>query len=223
MGREGIIKTDANLIFLTISGVFIGCLVCSNLIFQKFFTVNIFSLSLEVSVGIIPYPITFLCTDIISEIYGKTRANQVVVAGFITNIFILGVISIANWVDATSWSPIDDKTFNKVFGLFPPAVIASLLAYLVAQFVDIRLFHFWKDLTRGRYLWVRNNFSTIFSQIIDTCLLLGVLCFFGVVSWDRVGDLFTNSLIYKILFALADTPFFYLSVWLLNPQFFREK
>lgn len=209
-------------IFLIISGIFIGCLICSNLIIQKFFIANFLFFNFVLSVGIIPYPITFLCTDLISEIYGKNKANQVVIAGFISSLFILLIMTIANMVEAVSWSPVNQETFNQVFGLFTPAVIASLLAYLVAQFIDIRVFHFWKNLTEGKHLWLRNNGSTIFSQLIDTSLVLLVLCVFGVVGWDKFNDLFLNGFTFKLIFALADTPFFYLGVWFIQASSIRE-
>jgi uncharacterized integral membrane protein (TIGR00697 family) len=212
--------TDSNeQMFLILSSIFVGCLVCSNLILQKFFTVSLWGLTnVELSVGIIPYPITFLCTDLISEIYGRKKADQLVIAGFVTSLVILIIVSIANFVPATEWSAVDEQTFNQVFGLFTPAVIASLLAYLTAQFIDIRLFHFWKNLTQGKHLWLRNNGSTIISQIIDTSLVLAVLCFFQVIAWDKFSLLFVNAFIFKLVFALLDTPFFYLGVWLLQPQ-----
>ena len=179
-------------IFLILSSIFVGCLVCSNLILQKFFTLSIFNLTyLELSVGIIPYPITFLCTDLICEVYGRKKADQLVIAGFFASLVILIIVSIANWLPATEWSAVNGETFNQVFGLFTPAVIASLFAYLIAQFIDIRLFHFWKRLTNGKYLWLRNNGSTIFSQIIDTSLVLLVLCFFQVIAWDKFTLLFS--------------------------------
>jgi uncharacterized integral membrane protein (TIGR00697 family) len=210
-------------IFLIIAGIFIACLICSNLILQKFFTWSFLGLyNFEISVGIIPYPITFLCTDLISEIYGKKRADQVVIAGFIGSLFILILMLIANNVPATLWSPVDQTTFSQVFGLFAPAIIASMFAYLTAQFIDIRLFHFWKDLTQGKHLWLRNNGSTIVSQLIDTSSVLLILCFFGVISWDKFSVLLQNGFMFKVLFALGDTPFFYLGVWFLNKQFNSE-
>ena len=209
---------------LILSSIFVGCLICSNLILQKFFTVSVLGIPhVELSVGIIPYPITFLCTDLISEIYGRKKADQLVIAGFITSLVILIIVSIANFLPATEWSTVDEKTFNQVFGLFTPAVIASLLAYLTAQFVDIRLFHFWKNLTQGKYLWLRNNGSTIISQIIDTSLVLFVLCFFQVISWDKFNFLFINAFMFKLVFALFDTPFFYLGVWLIKPEILTIK
>ena len=172
--------------------------------------------------GIIPYPVTFLCTDLISEIYGRKKADQLVIAGVVTSLVILIIVSIANFLPATQWSAVNGETFNQVFGLFTPALIASLLAYLTAQFIDIRLFHFWKNLTNGKYLWLRNNGSTILSQIIDTSLVLFVLCFFDVISWDKFTFLFINGFIFKFFFALCDTPFFYLGVWLIDPKVFSQ-
>jgi uncharacterized integral membrane protein (TIGR00697 family) len=207
-------------VFLILAGIFIACLICSNLILQKFFTWSIFGFyKFELSVGIIPYPITFLCTDLISEIYGKKKADQVVIAGFIGSLFILIIMVIANRVPATLWSPVEQQTFSQVFGLFAPAVISSMFAYLTAQFIDIRIFHFWKNLTNGKYLWLRNNGSTIVSQLIDTSSVLFILCFFGVIPWNKFSLLLQNGFIFKVLFALCDTPFFYLGVWFLNKKF----
>ena len=73
---------------------------------------------------------------------------------------------IAQLVPATHWSPVNDEVFTNVFGLYGPAVFASMTAYLTAQFIDIRIFHFWKKLTKGKHLWLRNNGSTIFSQLV---------------------------------------------------------
>ncbi len=209
-------------IFLILVSIFIACLICSNLIFQKFFTFSFFNLNLELSVGIIPYPITFLCTDLISEIYGEGKANQLVIAGFVSSLVILIIISIANYLPATEWSTVDQVTFNQVFGSFTPAVIASLIAYLTAQLIDIRLFHFWKNLTKGKYLWLRNNGSTIVSQIIDTGLVLLIIGLFGVITIDKLPSLFINGFLFKLFFALFDTPFFYLGVWLIKPDSFKK-
>ena len=115
--------------------MFIAALVSCNLIFQKFFSWSPFGLyTFEISVGIIPYPITFLVTDIISEIYGRKKANQVVMAGLFASVFVLGIVMVAESVAATSWSPVDDGTFSKVFGLTGVAVGASMLAYLLALY-----------------------------------------------------------------------------------------
>ena len=211
-------------LYLILTGIFISSLVSCNLIFQKFFQLDIWipfygSYTFQQSVGLLPYPITFLVTDIISEIYGKKKANQVVLSGLIASIFMLIVVTVSGKVLATSWSPVDNNTFNQVFGLSGAAVFASMIAYLFAQLIDVRLFHFWKKLTKGRHLWLRNNASTIFSQCIDTFSVLFLLCYFGALPWDKLNVLFINGFLFKICFAALDTPLFYLSTYMLRKYF----
>ncbi len=210
-------------LYLVLAGIFIASLVSANLIFQKFFTWTPFGLyTFEMSVGILPYPITFLCTDLISELYGRKKADQVVVAGFAASIFVLLVVGIADMVPQTEWSPIGSETFHSVFGLFGPAVFASMAAYLSAQIIDIRVFHFWKRLTKGKHLWLRNNGSTIVSQLIDTSAVLILLCSSGVIEWSKFFTLFQAGFLFKVLVALADTPLFYLGVYALKDKVQKE-
>lgn len=217
----------ADRLYLILGGIFIASLVSSNLIFQKFFTWTAWlpfygDYTFEISVGILPYPITFLVTDIICEIYGRKKADQIVVSGFVASMFIMAVIFIADLATATTWSPINDHTFHKVFGLFGPAIFASMAAYLTAQFIDIRIFHFWKKLTNGKHLWLRNNGSTILSQLVDTSAVLLLLCSFGVIDWDKFGILLINGFLFKMLVALVDTPLFYLFSGFLRQRFKLE-
>lgn len=208
----------AQQIYLYLAALFITSLVVSNLIFQKFFYWYPFQSTLfgsqlfELSVGILPYPITFLITDLISEIYGKEKANQVVVAGIFASFFSMAILLMADAVPAMDSSPIDDNTFKKVFSLSPLAVLASMLAYLVAQFIDIRIYHFWKQLTGGRMLWLRNNFSTFSSQFLDTFLVVGLLSIFKILPWDLFWGLVLSGFLFKVLVALLDTPLLYLLV-----------
>ena len=207
-------------IYLILASIFIASLVVSNLIFQKFFSWDFFGIyTFEISVGILPYPITFLVTDIISEIYGKKKANQVVIAGIFASAFSLLIVMISDVAPATEWSPVNNKLFHKVFGLSGLAVFASMMAYLVAQFVDIRIYHFWKKKTQGRHLWLRNNFSTISSQFLDTFSVLFLLCSFGVIEWSLFGALLLSGFLYKLLIALLDTPILYFFVYLFRKQF----
>jgi len=213
-------------IYLYLGALFITSLVVSNLIFQKFFywrpfgEINVFGSSLfEVSVGILPYPITFLITDLISEIYGKKKANQVVTAGIFASVFSMGIIYVAKIVPAIESSPIDDGTFTKVFGLSPLGVLASMLAYLFAQYIDISIYHFWKKLTHGKYLWLRNNFSTFSSQFVDTFTVVGLLCIFGVIPWDLFYGLLVSGFLFKVFIAFLDTPLLYLCVYLMRKRF----
>ena len=215
----------ARKIYLYLAGLFITSLVVSNLIFQKFFywypfDIEIFDNKLfELSVGILPYPITFLITDLISEIYGKKKAIQVVVAGIFASFFSIILLLVADSLPTIENSPIKDTVFKEVFSMTPLAVIASMLAYLSAQLVDIKIFHFWKNLTKGKLLWLRNNFSTFSSQFIDSSLVIGLLCSFNIISWDLFWGLVLSAVIFKILIAIIDTPILYFFVWLLRKKF----
>ena len=203
--------------YLILAGIFIASLVSCNLIFQKFFTWSPFGLyTFELSVGILPYPITFLVTDLISELYGKKKADQVVVSGLIASVFVMGVVLLANYVPNTSWSPVNSELFEKVFGLQGPAVFASMIAYLSAQFIDVRVFHFWKKLTKGKHLWLRNNGSTFVSQFVDTAAVLILLCSAGAIEWSRFLPLLENGFLFKIMVALIDTPIIYGVIHLLK-------
>lgn len=218
-------KLAAQRIYFLLAALFITSLVVSNLIFQKFFYwypfhIEIFGTKLfEISVGILPYPITFLITDLISEIYGKKRANDVVVVGIFASLFSLLIVLISNHVPATGWSPVDNPLFSKVFGNTAIAVTASMMAYLFAQFIDIQIFHFWKRVTKGKHLWLRNNFSTFSSQLVDTLTILLLLCYFGIIEWDKFYGLLISGFLFKVFIAMCDTPFLYFGVYLFKKRF----
>lgn len=212
--------------YLYLGALFITALVVSNLIFQKFFywkpfgDVEVFGARLfEISVGILPYPVTFLITDLISEIYGRKKANQVVVAGIFASFFSMGIVLLGNMVPAIDQSPVDDVLYSKVFALSPIAVLASMLAYLLAQFVDIRIYHFWKGYTGGKHLWLRNNFSTFTSQFIDTFTVVSLLCLFQVLPWSMFYGLLISGFVFKVMVAAVDTPFLYFFVYVFRRRF----
>ena len=218
-------KLLAQKIYLVLGSLFITSLVVSNLIFQKFFywhpfEINIFGEKLfELSVGILPYPITFLITDLISEIYGKKRANAIVTVGIFASIVSILIIYVANSVPAIEASPVSNELFSTVFGSTVIAVFASMLSYLFAQYVDIHIYHFWKGLTKGKMLWLRNNFSTFFSQFLDTFTIILLLCLSNVLMWDQFLGLLLSGFIFKVAIALIDTPFLYLGVYMFRKRF----
>ena len=215
----------ANNIYLILAGLFITSLIASNLIFTKIFywypfDINLMGVKLfELSVGILPYPLTFLITDLISEIYGRKKADQVVIAGIFASIFSVGLIFISSQVPAIEGSPIDDTTFNSVFLNAPLAVLASMLTYLFAQFIDIRIYHIWKKLTKGKHLWLRNNFSTFTSQFVDTFTIVSLLIVFGILPQDKFLVLILSGFLFKVIVAILDTPLLYLFVWMFRNKF----
>lgn len=213
--------------YLALAAVFIAALVACNLIFQKFFAVPLplpgVDYTIIQSVGLLAYPLTFLVTDLISELYGARRANQVVLAGLFASVFTTVLIEIADAAPSADFGA-GDVAFHDMFAASKVAVFASMMAYLVGQFIDIRVFHFWRRLTRGRHLWLRNNGSTFVSQTFDTLVVNGILAGFGVagIGWHNLPQLVVDALIFKWIFALLDTPFFYLGVFILRRRFPRQ-
>ena len=162
MARDDYIYTSLCVLFSVL-------LVMGNLIYQKFVFLPIFSFhTFELSVGSILYPLTFLVTDLITEFYGKEKANFCVRLGIFMNIFIACIIASIDQLGATNWSKIDDATFHKVFGLYSVAFIGSIVACYTAQIVDIRLYLWIRKITKGKWLWARNNGSTAVSLFVDT-------------------------------------------------------
>jgi len=207
-------------LFLFLSGIFMTSLVLGNIIGTTKF-VNIFGLI--VPAGVLAYPFTFLATDLICELYGKKRAQTLVWVGFAMNFFMLGLMTLGHYLpDATGVSGAA-STFENVYRFMIGNVIASMIAYLIAQSVDVHLFHFWKRLTKGKHLWLRNNASTIFSQLIDTVAILSILYWANnlgpeIDSVGRLTELIFASYLFKFFFALFDTPLFYLGVWFLKDK-----
>ncbi len=176
-----------------------------------------------IAVGVLPYPVTFLCTDRLSELYGRRRASQVVWMGLALNlwlVFILWLGGVLPGVDAGADRTPPIHVFTEVRLLTFAAVTASMVAYLSAQFVDVYLFHFWKRLTRGKHLWLRNNASTLVSQLVDTIAVILVTHFLAQglpISaarslWPQLLAFIVAGYSFKLLVALADTGPFYAAV-----------
>ena len=200
-------------VFLILSGIFLASLVIANSLVFKFFDVALpFVGVVTLSVGVIPYPVTFLCTDLISELYGKKRADAVVVTGLLVSAYLLLVLQIGR---SAPVSHLQDAAavqghYEAVFGQTARAVFASMAAYLLAQFLDVRLYHFWRRLTNGKHLWLRNNGSTMLSQLVDTVAVVTIL-FYGVWTREQIAAVIASGYAYKLLVALLDTPLMYLA------------
>ena len=201
--------------YLVLSGIFIASLVTCNLIANKFVSVDLGFKVFIVSAGILPYPLTFLVTDLISELYGQKKANLVVFSGFVASVFVLLFLWLGSQFSAISGSIVDDITYDSVFQNAWRLIAASMVAYLFAQFVDVRIFHFWKRLTKGKHLWLRNNGSTIASQLIDTSLVVCIL-FVGVWESDQIYSAILDGWLFKMLMAFIDTPIIYGVIHLLK-------
>ncbi|MDB4778214.1 queuosine precursor transporter [bacterium] len=291
-------------VFLLLAGLFLGSLTMLNILGVSRF-ISLLSISGEdgtwnwwksgvagrdtmfaIAIGVLPYPITFLCTDLICEFYGRKRASWVVIVGLVLNFWVIFILWIAGAVgeqgpedqyDGLPQINIKERTpdglsldiqfsdepelsdeeaaakkqeeLNKDYYAEVPyeyaffqmrtlafgAVFASMIAYLLAQFVDVYLFHFWKRVTRGKHLWLRNNGSTLISQLVDTVAVLAITHFFakqlfvveGMSTNEVWGVLFVSFILpsyaFKFVVALLDTIPFYGLVAFLNRYLEIEK
>ena len=212
MGQDNIFKDQ---FYLVLAGIFIASLVTCTLIANKFVTVDLGFKVFIVSAGIIQYPLKFLVTDLISELYGQKKANLVVFSGFIASLFVLLFLWLGGQFNSIPSSIVDDVTYNSVFRNAWRLIAASMVAYLIAQFIDVRIFHFWKKLTNGKHLWLRNNGSTIASQLVDTSLVICIL-FVGVWKPDQIISAIFDGWMFKMLMAFIDTPIIYGILYLLK-------
>jgi uncharacterized integral membrane protein (TIGR00697 family) len=212
-----------DLVFLVLAGLFLGTLGMLNILgLTRFLQLgSIGSWPIVVAVGALPYPITFLCTDLISELWGEQKAGQLVWVGLLLNGWVVLILWLGGLLPGLVGAP--DATFFEVQRLAFGAVGASMAAYLVAQFTDVRLFHFWKRFSRGRALWLRNNGSTLVSQLVDTSAVVLISHYANHVLPIRPGEpelpqllsFIASGYLFKALAALADTlPFYLLVRWL---------
>lgn len=199
------------LVFGLLMTLFATLVVLTNTVGVKLFTVG----GMTLPVSIIWYPLTFLLTDIVSEVYGARRASLLVIVGFSMSVLLLLASLIGIALPASSIYPLSADYAN-IFGPIWRLLFASMAAYLLAQLIDVRMFHFWRRVTRGRHLWLRNNASTMVSQLIDTVTVNLIFLYKNpLVFSGTLRDLFGIILgvyVVKVLIAAADTPFCYLGV-----------
>ena len=192
--------------FLFLAAIFITALVVSNIVSFKLVTI----LGFVVPAGVFMYPITFAITDVISEVYGRKKAAQVVVAGFFLAAIVPFLTFIAVILPPAEFFKAQDQ-FSTVLGAIPRVTLASLIAYLTSQWHDVWAFHFWKKISKGKHLWLRNNLSTMVSQFIDTIVFITV-AFAGAVPGVALMNMIFSQYLFKIFIAMMDTPFVYLGV-----------
>jgi uncharacterized PurR-regulated membrane protein YhhQ (DUF165 family) len=226
-------------VFLVLAGTFLCAITLLNVIgITRFIQLG----PMALAVGVLPYPLTFLCTDLICELYGKARANFLVSVGLGLNFFILAVLYLGNAVPAVPvetmppWQiiqlaapvalPNGDIIENSI-GLYQliyattsGAVFASMLAYIAAQYCDVQLFHFLKRITKGKHLWIRNNFSTLLSQMVDSIMVIsitfGAAFLRGDMAFKALLILVGSNYLFKAMVALLDTGPFYALVHMLR-------
>ena len=194
-------------------GIFVAAIVMANLLGTKIADFGFF----VASVGIFMYPITFLVTDIIVDVFGREKIKGFILAGFIANVMIFLFVALSVWLPPAVRYP-NNEQFLTVFNPSMRIIAASLIAFLIAQFHDVFALEFWKKKTKGRFLWFRNNVSTIVSQFIDTTVFMFIAFYMASPQYtvDFIFRLIIPYWMLKIGVALFDTPFVYLGVWWLK-------
>ena len=194
-------KTNDNLI--AINAVFIMSLLVANVVAGK--VVNLFGFI--VPSAVVAYGITFLCTDVINEIWGKEEAQKAVKLGFKIQVASMILILLAIWLPPAIFAVDFNVAFKAVLGQNVRVVFASLTAYTISQAHDVISFNFWRNKTKGKHKWLRNNLSTMTSQIIDTAIFI-TIAFWGLVP--NLLWMIVSQYVVKAVIAFIDTPFFYL-------------
>ncbi len=229
-------------VFVVLAGLFLGSLTMLNILgtsrfIDLSFSIGDITVPFNLAVGVLPYPITFLCTDLISELYGKKKANLVVWVGLLLNLWVIFILWLGGALDAPIeltgegrlplaldelGKPPEGYVFYEIRYLTFGATLASMAAYLAAQFVDVQIFHWLKKKTRGRMLWLRNNLSTMTSQMVDTVLVILITYYWADVirlpdpNEPALPQLFAAFIlpgyVFKLVVALIDTlPFYWLT------------
>ncbi len=221
-------------VFLILSGFFLCAMTLLNVIgITRFIELG----PMQLAVGVLPYPLTFLCTDLISELYGRRRANALVAVGLVLNFFILSilwlgqalpgvpaaaqppwqVLELSEEITLPSGATVSGSVelFTLIFATTSGAVFASMMAYVAAQFCDVQVFHFVKRLTAGKHLWLRNNVSTLTSQAVDSFVVIsvtfGAAYLAGNIALGALLVLMASNYMFKAAVALLDTiPIYFL-------------
>lgn len=239
-------------VFMLLAGLFWGSLVMLNILgTSRFINLSSWfgigeqsSIQFILAVGVLPYPITFLCTDFISELYGRKRANFVVWVGLMLNVWVLLILWLGGILNPPEFAQqslsealVDSGEIPKEYAFYYirhltfGATIASMIAYLCAQFVDVHIFHYLKELTKGKKLWLRNNGSTLISQLVDsTAVILITFLYTDALPINekdailpQLMNLIASGYLFKLCIALLDTIPFYIGTRYLKRYLGLEK
>ena len=188
---------------VSLSMAFCALLLVANIMAVKLITVVTF----VVPVAVVAYPLTFLITDTIAELYGRRITSRIIWLGFAMNAATVLLLYVGQIIPPVSfWE--GQNAYEAILGSVPRIVLASMLAYLVSQHHDVFAFEFWRRRTQGRHLWFRNNASTLVSQGIDTLIFISI-AFAGTVPTSVLLNMMLGQYLVKLVIAAIDTPICY--------------
>lgn len=202
------ISSKKNIVFIILAGIFITNAIVAELIGGKLIQIG----PVIMSIGIVPWPIVFLTTDLINEYYGKEGVKRLtlITAGLIAYAFVILFFAILTPA-ADGISPVSDAAFYTVFGQSMWIIVGSIVAFLLSQFIDVFIFWLLRDKTGGKMIWLRSTGSTVVSQLIDTFVVLGIAFW---LPGKMTTSVFINAALtgytFKLIIAVGLTPLIYL-------------
>ena len=211
--------TATHQLFVVLAAVFVSCLLLGDIIGGKTIPTPLG----PISVGIIPFPVTFLLTDVVNDFYGRKGARFLTLLGFAMALLAWVILQLGNLVPAHESTYFTQAEFNKIFGGSAQLFVASMIAFLLGQFLDIQVFQFWKALTQSKHLWLRATGSTLLSQVVDTVVINVVFwswtaasvpdSFLGKMSsgdrWSWITSKIVREYMIKLVVAILLTPAVY--------------
>ena len=196
-------------LFTTLSGIFLSALILAEITGSKLIQwAATTSFVFTMTMGVVPFPITFIVTDIINEYYGRKGIRFITFLGMAMIFLVLLLLQVDMLIPAALISPVTDAAFDGVFSSSTRIILGSLTAYVIGQLIDISVFHFLRERTGAKLLWLRATGSTLISQLVDSFVVL-FIAFSGKLAVSQIVDVGITNYIYKFAIAILTTPLLY--------------
>ncbi|WP_234488497.1 queuosine precursor transporter [Oxynema sp. CENA135] len=196
-------KKTYSIWFITIVALFITCLITSNIIAVKLIEVFGF----VVTAAIVIFPVSYICGDVLTEVYGYRATKRVIWLGFFCNLLAVAAIAIAQQLPGASfWD--GQEAYNRILGYTPRLLLASFLAYLIGEFTNAIVLAKLKVITGGRYLWMRTIGSTLVGQGLDSVVFV-TIAFLGTIPFPGMGEAIVVQWLFKSIYEILATPLTY--------------
>ena len=217
-------KSKREILYLTLAMFFVTNAIVAEMIGGKLIDIHLLGFSFKFSIGILPWPIVFLSTDLINEYFGKQGVRKLSVITSCMILYAFLVLFFAMGVPAASFSPVQDEAFKNVFGQSMWIIAGSITAFLVSQIIDVMVFWFFKSRTGNKMLWLRATGSTVVSQLIDSFIVLGIgFLLPGKISLDNYINVGLTNYSGKLIIAILLTPFIYIIHFLIDKFILNEE
>jgi uncharacterized integral membrane protein (TIGR00697 family) len=202
------LHSKRDFIYLILAGLFVCNAILGEVLGGKLFQVGPYVMSM----GVIPWPVVFITTDLINEYFGKAGVRRLTFMTVGLIIYAFAIIFVSMAVPAAPVSPVQDREFTVVFGQSLWIIVGSVVAFMVSQLTDVVVFWLFRERTGGKHLWLRATGSTAASQLIDTFIVLGIAFWLpGKISTKDFLGLALTNYTYKFLIAVGLTPVIYLA------------